>query len=189
MKNHNNNTASLVKFNLETKRLLLRPVELRDIDDMAALLADPDVMRFSLAGAQTVEQTLQIIRKKSLESFPQHNYGMWAMINKETQQFIGFCGIDQKMIENKTCLELFYRIAKDMWGNGYTPEAAKAIKEYVFATLHIPQLVSLISPENIASIRVAEKNEFQHKYDAIFHGFDVKVYVHENPKFSPRTTD
>ena len=142
---------------LETKRLILRHLAPDDLDSLFALYSDPEVRRYFPEGTLTYEET-----KKELEWFldghPEHpELGLWATIHKETNQFIGRCGLLPWTIDERPEVEVAYMLAKEYWGQGLGTEAAQAILEYGFEQLQLSRLICLIDRENLASVKVATK--------------------------------
>ena len=88
---------------------------------------------------------------------------------------IGFCGI--KYLPEIDLPEVGYRYLKEYWGRGIGTEAAKACVEFARADLKIKKLIALIIPENIASIKVAEKLGMSR--GPIIHIYDVDAYQYE----------
>ncbi len=142
---------------LETSRLVLRRLVPDDLDNLFALYSDPEIRKYFPDGTLTYEAT-----KEELEWFlnghPKHpELGLWATLHKETNQFIGRCGLLPWTIEGQDEVEIAYLIAKEYWGQGLGSEAAEAILRYGFEQLGLSRLVCFIDPANIASQRVAEK--------------------------------
>ena len=142
---------------LETHRLILRRLLPDDLDSLFALYSDPEIRRYFPEGTLTYEET-----KEELEWFlnghPSHpQLGLWATLHKETNQFIGRCGLLPWTIEQRQEVEVAYLLAKEYWGQGLGTEAAKAIANYGFEQLHLSRLICLIDPENQASRKVATK--------------------------------
>ncbi|MBZ0301888.1 MAG: GNAT family N-acetyltransferase [Anaerolineae bacterium] len=142
---------------LETKRLVFRRLIPGDLDALFALYRDPEIRRYFPEGTLTYEET-----KEELEWFlnghPQHpEFGLWATIHKETQQFIGRCGLLPWMIEERPEVEVAYLLDKRYWGQGLGTEAAQAILDYGFEHLHLSRLICMVDPNNGASARVATK--------------------------------
>ncbi|MGI0013419.1 MAG: GNAT family N-acetyltransferase [Nitrososphaera sp.] len=140
---------------LETDRLILRRLLPNDLDSLFALYSDPEVRRYFPEGTLTYEET-----KEELEWFlnghPQHpQLGLWATIHKETNQFIGRCGLLPWTIDQRPEVEVAYMLAKEYWGQGLGTEAAQAILHYGFERLQLSRLICLIDRENQASIKVA----------------------------------
>jgi ribosomal-protein-alanine N-acetyltransferase len=142
---------------LETKRLMLRRLIMDDLDALFALYSDPEIRRYFPEGTLTYDET-----KEELEWFlnghPAHpQLGLWATIHKETNQFIGRCGLLPWTIEQRPEVEVAYLLAKEYWGQGLGTEAAQAILEYGFEQLQLSRLICMIDPENQASVKVARK--------------------------------
>lgn len=142
---------------LETERLYLRRLLPGDLDSLYALYSDPEVRRYFPEGTLAYEET-----KEELEWFlnghPHHpQLGLWATVHKETNQFIGRCGLLPWTIDGLPEVEVAYMLAKAYWGQGLGTEAARAILHYGFEQLHLSRLICLIDQENQASIKVATK--------------------------------
>ena len=142
---------------LETKRLLLRHLEPADLHSLFALYSDPEISRFIPDAPRTLAEA-----KEELDWFlhghPKHpELGLWATIHKETNQFIGRCGLLPWTIDGQVEVEVAYLIAKSHWGQGLATEAARAIMAHGFGNLGLTRLICLIDHDHAASIRVAEK--------------------------------
>ena len=142
---------------LETERLILRHLLPTDLDDLFALYRDPEIRRYFPEGVLTYEET-----KEELEWFlnghPAHpELGLWATIHKETDRFIGRCGLLPWTIDERQEVEVAYLLDRDYWGQGLGTEAARALVHYGFEQLQLPRLICLIDGENQASIKVAMK--------------------------------
>jgi RimJ/RimL family protein N-acetyltransferase len=161
---------------LETKRLILCEFTMQDAPDLFHIQADggfPPDPRFLPLDIEYSKGFL----KKIIESYKQNGFGLWAIINKTNNTLIGYCGIHKITInENEPINELAYRIYKPLWGNGFATEAAKAVKEYAFNVLKLPQIVSCIAPNNERSIRVAEKNGLKFWKNGIWQEKEHKIY-------------
>ena len=142
---------------LETKRLLLRRQNIKDLDDLWALYRNPEITKYIPDAPRSREEA-----KEELEwhmnghpRFPE--LGLWATIHKETGKFIGRCGLLPWTIDGQSEVEVAYTIAQEYWGQGLATEAAQAILNYGFELLNLSRLISLIDAENIASQKVAQK--------------------------------
>jgi ribosomal-protein-alanine N-acetyltransferase len=80
------------------------------------------------------------------------------MILNSPGELIGDCGLVRQSVDGVDEIEIGYHVRRDLWGQGYASEAARACRDYGFASFEVDRLVSLIRPENMASRRVAEKN-------------------------------
>lgn len=165
---------------IETDRLLLRTFEASDVDGMFPIFGDAEVMRFS-DGVKTGEWIVEWLRRCS-QSCIQNGFGPWAVIEKGAVQLIGYCGLfNFPNVNGKPEVELGYRLRRSVWGKGYATEAATAVRNYAFDSLGIKRLISLIDPNNLASIRVAEKLEMVHEADVMLEGYSHpdRMYVIE----------
>jgi ribosomal-protein-alanine N-acetyltransferase len=141
---------------LETDRLLLRSLISEDLDRLAAIEADPEVMRFFPSGPRSTEQTkLDLERCMALQLA--YGYSLWATIDRQTGLLIGRCGLLPQKLQDRPEIEIAYMMARSHWGLGLATEAARAIRDYGFDTLGFDRLVSIIHRDNLASRKVAEK--------------------------------
>lgn len=137
-----------------TARLLFREMSASDIDDMAALLGDPDVMQFYPA-PKTREQATQWI-DWNLRNYAEHGYGLW-IVETMDGEFVGDCGLTWQVVNGIRRLEIGYHVRRDLQGLGYASEAAAACRDVARDELGAVELIAIIHPENTASRRVAEK--------------------------------
>jgi ribosomal-protein-alanine N-acetyltransferase len=142
---------------LETQRLTLRRLTMEDLDALAAIYRDPEVRRYFPEGTLTYEETKEELEWIIDVYYGQYGFGLWATTLKETNAFIGRCGLLPWTIEERSEVEVAYLLAKPYWGRGLGTEAAQAILNYGFEHLHLSRLICLIDPANEASIKVALK--------------------------------
>lgn len=167
---------------LETERLLLRHLEMGDLDDLYALYRDPEMRRYFPEGVLSYEAT-----KEELEWFlnghPAHpELGLWATIHKADKRFIGRCGLLPWTIDGQDEVEIAYLIDKAYWRQGLASEAALAIRDYGFNTLHLPRLICLIDKENVASINTARKIGMSFEKEGEDEMGPFQLYAVANPK-------
>jgi RimJ/RimL family protein N-acetyltransferase len=99
-------------------------------------------MRFSVSGCLTLEQTKEEI-DSFITSYRKYGFGKWAVILKETNQLIGYCGIALEEIDSKQETELGYRLSENYWGHGLATEAARAALHYGFNKLELPDIIAV----------------------------------------------
>lgn len=138
---------------LETERLRLRAFRLSDFEDYAAMCWDPEVARYLLTRL-TREQAWRHLAFL-VGHWVLRGYGMWAVEEKETGAFVGRIGFADP--EGWPGCELGWALVRRFWGGGYATEGARAALAYGFTVLRKDRVISLIHPENQASIRVAER--------------------------------
>lgn len=161
-------------ISLHTPRLLLRALAEADLEDLAALMVNPDFMRFSL-GAFSREQTtdfLEKVRSRNREGLP----SQFAVTFLQEDRLIGYCGFFLQIVDSVEEIEIAYRIDPAYWGRGLATEAAGAVRDHAFNDLKLPRVISLIHPDNHASRRVAEKNGMRPEKETIFRGFPTIVF-------------
>ena len=141
---------------LQTQRLSLREFEHEDVDALTAILSDPETMRYYPMRFDLAAVADWIQRNRT--RYANDGFGLWAMILNSTHELIGDCGLVCQTVDGVDEIEIGYHVRRDLWGQGYATEAARACRDYGFATLAVDRLISLIRPENLASRRVAEKN-------------------------------
>jgi RimJ/RimL family protein N-acetyltransferase len=142
---------------LETKRLILRHQVLDDLDNLFALYRDLDVSRYIPDAPRTYEEAKEEL-EWHMNGHPKYpELGLWATMHKETNKFIGRCGLLSWTIDEQYEVEVAYLISKDFWGQGLGTEVAQAIVDYGFEKLNLTRLICLIDKQNLASLRVAEK--------------------------------
>jgi hypothetical protein len=99
-------------------------------------------------------------------------FGMWAVLEKATCDVIGYVGLSRfpnRCGPNEA--ELGFRLACPYWGRGYATEAAMAARDYALHRLLLPRLIAMIDPDNVASVRVAEKIGMTLESEIMFHGY------------------
>jgi RimJ/RimL family protein N-acetyltransferase len=124
-----------------------------DLDSMAAMLGDPDVMTFYASPKSRAETQGWIDWSKN--NYAQYGFGLWVVETLDGE-FVGDCGLTWQQVDGVRMLEVGYHVRRDLQGNGYATEAASACREYA-EQLGQPNLVAIIHPENVPSQRVAEK--------------------------------
>jgi RimJ/RimL family protein N-acetyltransferase len=160
---------------LETERLRLRELTPDDFEAMFAIFGDAETMRYypQPYSREMLEAALQ----RQFKSYAENGYGLWAMILKSENKFIGDCGLLTQEVDGVQELEVGYHVHRNYWELGFAPEAAQACFEYGFNTLGRTRMISLIRPENLPSRRVAEKNGLQIEKKILWRDLWHYVYV------------
>ncbi|MEV6886203.1 GNAT family N-acetyltransferase [Streptomyces sp. NPDC051135] len=161
-----------------TARLAFRQMTEDDLDDMAALLGDPHVMRYYPSPKSREEALAWIDWNQRL--YQQEGFGLWLVTLRTTGEFVGDCGLTPQEIEGVTDLEVGYHVRADLQGNGYATEAAAACRDYARDILDAQRLIAIIRPDNQASQRVAEKIGLPFERDAISRS-GLPVRIHATP--------
>jgi len=144
---------------LETERLILRRWREDDLDGLAAMNADPEVMRFIGDGHVHARAEAADMLASFRRSFDEHGFGRWAIERCSDGGFAGFCGVGflNSFPELIGEPEIGWRLPRALWGAGYATEAAIASRDDFFRTTNHDHLISLSNPRNVASERIMEK--------------------------------
>jgi RimJ/RimL family protein N-acetyltransferase len=163
---------------LETERLILRMWRNEDFEAYAEMCADPDVMRY--LGGKTMTR-LEAWRHMGfmVGHWMLRGYGHFAVEEKSSGGFIGRIGFLNP--EGWPGFEIGWTLARDCWGRGYAIEGARRALEYAFVELDRPHVISLIHPDNRASISVAERLGEKLEGETDLMGVRVKIYGIDRP--------
>ncbi|MHB1324212.1 MAG: GNAT family N-acetyltransferase [Coriobacteriia bacterium] len=139
---------------LQTDRLLLRPVEYMDIDQLVAMWADPEVTRY-LGGPRDLHEVRSLLDEQ-VDVPSRGAFGQHPLIEKATGSVVGSCGLVGERICGRDEVEFVHIIGSRFGGKGYALEIGDALLRFAFGTLGLKRVVSLVHPENELSRRVAE---------------------------------
>jgi ribosomal-protein-alanine N-acetyltransferase len=165
---------------VETARLCLRPLTQGDLDSFASIFSDPEVTRFLGYEAGVYERS-----RRELEfwiaAYERQGFGMLGMVRKADEKLIGRCGFAALEMEGVRELEIGCVLDRSVWGQGLATEAASAVRDYGFERCGFNRLVSLLHPENTASLRVAEKIGMIHEKDFLAMTQRLHVFALQTP--------
>ena len=139
---------------IETQRLLLREYTTDDFDALFEIMSDPETMQHYPAPFDEARTRRWI--EWNLENYVKYGFGLWAVVLKETGEFIGDCGITIQKIDGENLPEIGYHIHKKYWRRGFAKEAAQAVRDWAFANTDYPSLYSYCKYTNEASYKTAE---------------------------------
>ena len=153
----------------ETPRLLLRPIQIGDLQAKYEIGQRPDVYQFDgfvrLPDGGKRPRTLEETREKleqRIAEFALQGWGMWAVVLKENDAFVGWSGLQFYLLDHGTHstpeIELFYGQARSYWGRGIIHEAGQQLIAYGFKTLKLTRITSVVHRENTRSLNVARRN-------------------------------
>lgn len=164
---------------VETPRLLLRGWGVADLDAHAEMSADPEVMRYLGEGGV-------LNRGQSWGEIAMHighwalrGYGQWALERKADGASIGRAGLWYP--PGWPGVEVGWKLARGAWGHGYATEAGEAAIDWAWPNVDVDELISVIQPDNAASIRVAERLGMRELRRSTLRGQDVVIYGLERP--------
>lgn len=144
-----------------------------DLDRMAALLGDPEVMQYYPA-PKTRDEALGWIRWNQ-RNYAEHGYGLW-IIETHDGAFVGDCGLTWQPLDDARVLEVGYHVVPEQQGRGCASEAARACIELALGPIGEARVVAIINPDNLPSRRVAAKVGLRAERYAEVRGLPVVVH-------------
>lgn len=162
---------------MKSNRLTTRFLTREDIPAWSVFFEDPGSVAYlpdyGLPNA-TARATQWIERQ--LMRYENQLYGLQALIEKSTGDFIGQCGLITQEVDGKKEVEVGYHVFRPYRGNGYAPEAAKLFIDYAFEHNQTDRVISIIDVRNINSQRVADKNGLTRERVTTWNGLNVYIY-------------
>jgi RimJ/RimL family protein N-acetyltransferase len=152
---------------LHTKRLLLRPRTLEDVDANLAMDLDSRVHRYILAKAPDPDPWRARIIAQIASGWPPTG-GIWVVERQSEPGFLGWCGLFP--LGHSGLIEIGYRYVPAAWGRGVASEAARAVLEHGFRALALDPIVAVTHPDNRASQRVLQKIGLLPSGEAFYYG-------------------
>jgi RimJ/RimL family protein N-acetyltransferase len=142
---------------LTSERLILRPWREEDLDALAQLCADPEVMAHfpsTLDRAGSAELLGRLMAHQA-----EHGFGFWALQRQADGAVIGFTGLARVGFDAPftPAVEIGWRLARSCWGQGYAWEAARRALDFAFDELGLEQVVSFTVPANRPSWGLMER--------------------------------
>jgi len=167
-----------------TERLVVRPWETGDLDDVFAMNRDPEVTRYlpDYMACATRDEARAWLETRIERHDPTSSLGFWATVEASSGRVIGGATLMRAQIGGANLVEIGYYFHQSVWGKGYATELAAGLLRYGFDTLDEDQIVAVIIPENAASGRVLEKAGMRHAGQSEYNGHVVELYVMERPE-------
>lgn len=157
-----------------TARLRFREMGDDDLDRVAAMLGDPDVMAYYPAAKTRAESAEWIARME--HRYAEDGHGLW-IIETHDGEFVGDCGLTWQSANDERVLEVGYHVRRAMQRRGYATEAARACVELARRHYAPIMLTAIIHPENRASRGVAENLGMTHIDDDHAHPWIVRTVM------------
>ena len=152
---------------IETDRLRLRPFDLHDLDQIAVICSDPEVMAHLpegiLSRAET-QEILQWLQSCYAENTPQHIVKLTLAVEDEaTGRVTGWCGLGPLDFDESQ-IEVFCGFAREFQGRGFATEACLAMLRYGLVTLGLPRIVAVVDEANQPSQRLIRRLGMTYRY-------------------------
>lgn len=175
---------------LETARLCLRELETDDLDFVAAMLGDADVMRFYPSRLDRDASLTWIQRQQA--RYARDGHGLWLVLDRGTSKPIGQVGLAMQEIvglPRARYPEVGYLLHRPYWHRGFATEAAGAVRDHAFEVRGYDEVVSLIRPENEPSQAVAKRLGMSVIGETPFAGMRHLVFGLRRPSRSHRLSE
>ena len=145
---------------LETDRLWLRQLALKDVDFVFQHFGDPEVSRFLLDEPPMthIEQAEDLIR--FYEDPEGRAYNRWGLVHKEQDLLVGTCGYHRWSRPHRRS-EIGYDLAQAFWGQGLMREALAAVLRHGFEAMGLNRIEAFVHPQNTRSVRLLQRMGFQ----------------------------
>ncbi|WP_296312842.1 GNAT family N-acetyltransferase [Winogradskyella sp. UBA3174] len=170
---------------IETKRLILRPITEDDAQDFFELDANPNVhIYLGNNPVKTIDQSKAAIAN-ILEQYKTNGIGRLAIIDKATNTFLGWSGLkfEQNLRKAFDYYDLGYRLKEQHWGKGYATEAAIASLDYGFKDLKLKEICAAADIGNIASNVILKKVGLKPSGQFTYEGDVCNWYIIQNPYY------
>lgn len=166
---------------LTTARLRLEPLSDVHLEAFNAMNADPEVMRYLSGKPETLEESRAVVERVKAR-WAEVGYSWWAIIERDGGRLAGAGAIqnlrrEATLLPDPACpLEVGWRLSRAHWGRGYAIEAAVAMADFAFGTLHAEELLAVCNPENKASWGVMERLGMQPQGLQPWYGKQLTTY-------------
>ncbi|MFV8327424.1 GNAT family N-acetyltransferase [Flavobacterium sp. ZS1P14] len=163
--------------NLETERLVLRRIDVNDVNEIFTLRSNPETMKYIPRPlVKTTEDALDHIAM--IDAKIENNEGInWGITLKDNPKLIGIIGHYRIKPENYRA-EIGYMLLPEFNGKGIMPEAVKEVVNYGFTVMQLHSIEAILDPENFGSEKVLQKS-----------GFVKEAYLKENEFYDGRFLD
>ncbi len=149
-------TGSDACTTFETERLLLRSRTLADTNDCVLMDREPEVTRYVSGPWSNASAHREFIENRT-SGLWLPGMGYWTIVLRQDPAiFVGWVlliPVDAVGPE----IEIGWRLRQRFWGQGLATEAARPVLTHAFEVLKLAEVVAEIDPDNLGSLRVAEK--------------------------------
>ncbi|SDX81389.1 Protein N-acetyltransferase, RimJ/RimL family [Lutibacter oricola] len=159
---------------LETKRLFLRELNVDDCENIYKLNLNINVIKYTGDSAfKSIDEAKEFLG--NYNDYEYNGYGRWAVVNKKTNEFIGWCGLKYNELANET--DIGFRFFEKDWNNGFATESAKACIDYGFKNFKLKRIIGRAMKDNIGSVNVLIKIGMVYIQKINFEGKEGVLYA------------
>ena len=140
------------RVELQTDRLLLRPFDFGDVDDVLSYASEPEFGRYlPVPQPYTRADAVEFVAHRVLAEWSTRP--LFAMFFE--RHVVG--GVGLRVYASDERVELGYALSKQHWGKGLTLEAARAVVDWGFERYPLHKVYARADLRNRQSWRVMEK--------------------------------
>jgi len=166
---------------LETERLRLRQIQMKDAEGLFRFRSDPEAMKYMARPLQTDIAETEVMIMNSIESFAARESLYWVIALKDSDEHIGSAGY-WRLKKEYLRAEIGYQLLPEYQGRGYMAEALKAVISFGFDEFNLHSIEADTDPRNTASIKVLEKfgfiREAHFKENVYFEGEFIDSFIY-----------
>jgi RimJ/RimL family protein N-acetyltransferase len=149
----------MMNYLLETERMRLKELTLRDKEFIIALLNSPGWLKYiGDREVKTIDQAQAYLKNGPLKSYQEHGFGLWLVESKAEVEPIGLCGLIKR--ETLDLPDLGFAFMPEYMGKGFGFEMAQAVLKFVRSKIKEQRVCAIVNPANAASLRLLEKIGF-----------------------------
>ncbi|MEO0344324.1 MAG: GNAT family N-acetyltransferase [Pseudomonadota bacterium] len=152
---------------------------IEDLPSLAAVLGDPDVMRFSDHGPLSQQEQKAWLAARVNDASKPNPLGSYAITDISTDTVLGYVSLNDD--PNRIApgeAEIGFRLAKAFWGNGFATEATIAMVEAANDFEDIHRIIAIVDPNNLTSARVLQKLGMQFEREIMFDCYDYPDHLY-----------
>jgi RimJ/RimL family protein N-acetyltransferase len=143
---------------VSTERLDMLRLRPEHAEALTPIFAEPAVWEFPYGRGLTASETDDFARRRA-DEWRDRGFGCWLLVERATGRALGYAGLIVPVFlpEVLPAIEVGWRLDPAAWGRGYATEAGRRALDEAFRKLGLPEVCSIIQPENVGSVRVAER--------------------------------
>jgi RimJ/RimL family protein N-acetyltransferase len=165
---------------VDTPRLRLQLPSAADAQAFLDIHQDPEVLKYVVLGAASTGLTAAWRNIATIVGhWHMRGYGQWAVVERDSGLVVGRVGLWNP--EGWPGIELGWVIHREHWGRGFATEAALAALAWAWTHVDVDEIISMIQPDNVRSLRVAAKLGQSFSRTEVLNGTTLHVYAIDRP--------
>jgi ribosomal-protein-alanine N-acetyltransferase len=164
---------------LHTRRLTLRPILPADTAHFYRIYQTAGVLQYFPNPTPPPLEKVERFVANQQAHWDKYGYGNWGILLNGGEQVIGWAGLQFLPETDET--EVGYLLDKPFWGQGYATEVARASLDYGFSHFDFPEIIALVHPDNLASLKVAAKCGMTVVERKVYWGIEMVRHVLKRP--------